>query len=376
MIDVAMPIRRTPPLGISAIAVHQPSMVLENDWFGDTMPRKFTHHTGIEARGISSDDEVTMGFDAVRRLQSEVGCDLADCRGIVFVSPSLIPAEVAQRHLGALAAARERPGAAARQLAFRLGIPRCHTLGVNWFCCGYSRAFDLVSHRWAPRLHLRNDEYLIVVAATRISRITDYGCRQTAGLFGDMATATLLAPTTSRRYPAHFEIVHASAERQRIDRPAFDFHVRSDVAVPTADGGRLNMHNRLVYSLDGMAIAEIAPRAMSSAVADSLATAGLSAKDVDFVVPHQAGAGIVRFTGMKLEEYGIHGEVISGLTRRTGNVSACSIPHALAQSWSRLRGLVACPTAAVGSPGRPEALRGCILLRATALHERQSIAAA
>jgi predicted naringenin-chalcone synthase len=125
-----------------------------------------------------------------------------------------------------------------------------------------------------------------------------------------------------------------------------------------------------------MTIADLAPRAMSAAVVEGLAAAGLRGSDVDFVVPHQAGTGIVRFTGMKLEEAGVGGELINGLTRRTGNVSACSIPHALRESWSRLRGLVACPTAAVGSPGRPEVLQGCILLRSTAVHEAQVRAAA
>jgi predicted naringenin-chalcone synthase len=115
---------------------------------------------------------------------------------------------------------------------------------------------------------------------------------------------------------------------------------------------------------------------MSAAVAKALADTGLSGGDVDFVVPHQAGSGIVRFTGMKLDEHGVRGELVNGLTRRTGNVSACSVPHALKTVWGRLRGLIACPTAAVGSPGRPEVLQGCILLRATALHERQSNAAA
>jgi hypothetical protein len=97
---------------------------------------------------------------------------------------------------------------------------------------------------------------------------------------------------------------------------------------------------------------------------------------VRFVVPHQAGAGIVRFTGMKLEEYGVGGELINGLTRHTGNVSACSIPHALKETWSRLTGVVACPSAAVGSPGKPEVLHGCILLRSTPLHDRQPNVAA
>jgi 3-oxoacyl-[acyl-carrier-protein] synthase-3 len=368
--------RHHPALGIAAVAIHQPPWELENDWFGDTMPRKFAHHTGIEARAISLDDEVTMGLHAVRQLQRETGCNLADCRGLVFVSPSFIPASVARRHLDPAQVASERPSRAARQLARAAGMRQCRTIGLNWFCCGYSRAFALVRRRWAPRLSLRPDEYLLVVAASRISRITDYGCRQTAGLFGDMASATMLAPTTSRRHPVHFAIVHADAEKQPAERPAFDFHVRPHVPFPAPGGGREHAAERLVYSLDGMAIAEIAPRAMSAAAAKALAEAGLSGADVNFVVPHQAGSGIVRFTGMKLDDYGIGGELVNGLTRRTGNVSACSIPHALRETWGRLAGLIACPTAAVGSPGRPEVLQGCILLRATAFHERQATAAA
>jgi hypothetical protein len=52
------------------------------------------------------------------------------------------------------------------------------------------------------------------------------------------------------------------------------------------------------------------------------------------------------------------------------------VPHALKSTWPRLSGLIACPTAAVGSPGRPEVLQGCILLRATAAHDRQAKVAA
>ncbi len=364
------------PLGIAAIAIHRPAWELENAWFGETLPRKFAHHTGIEARGISLDDEVTMGLRAVRKLQRETGCDPARCRGLVFVSPSFIPPSVARRDLSPDRAAAERPGRAARTLARLLGTTRCRTVGINWFCCGYSRALDLVRRRWAPRLALDADDFLLVVVATRISRITDYSCGQTAGLFGDMASATLVAPVAGRRHPVHFEIVHAAAEKVPTDKPAFDFHVGRDLPLPAPDGGRDVAAERLVYSIDGMAIAEIAPRAMAAAVADALAAAGRAGGDVDFVVPHQAGAGIVRFLGMQLESLGVGGELVGGLMRRTGNVSACSVPHALKESWGRLRGLVACPTAAVGAPGRPEALRGCVLLRSTPHHDRSPAVAA
>ena len=370
--------RQTPSasLGISAITVHQPSWELPNDWFGPEMPRKFSRHTGIESRGISLEDEVTMGRRAVRQLQAETGCDLSQCRGLMFASPSLLPPSVAGRYLAADAARRERPGLAARQLARQLGLGHARTVGLNWFCCGYSRALAQVQQRWAPQLRLAADEFILVVVASRISRITDYACTQTAGLFGDMASATLLAPLSSRRHPPHFELLHADASREAIEQPAFDFQQRQHVPVPTPDGGRCHDGSRIVYTLDGMAIAETAPRQMSDAVAAALAAADLSGDAVDFVVPHQAGTGIVRFTGMKLEEHGVGGELINGLTQRVGNVSGCSIPFALRETWNRLGGLIACPTAAVGSPGRPEVLRGCVLLRSTPYHDRQCTQAA
>ncbi len=365
-----------PALGIAAIAIHEPAWTLENGWFGDAMPRKFAHHTGIEARKISLEDEATMGLRAVRRLQRETGCDLGKCRGVLVVAPASIPPSVAHRHLDPMAAAGERPSTAARQIVRSLGIPRCRAVGINWFCCGYARALALVARRWAPRLELTDDEFLIVVVATRISRITDYGCRQTGGLFGDMASATLVAPATSRRHPVHFTILHADAEKQPAERPTFDFLVRPRVPVPVPGGGTGEDPERLVYSLDGMAIAEIAPRAMAAAVGKALAATGRSGSDVRFVVPHQAGTGIVRFTGMKLEEHGVAAEIVNGLTRHTGNVSACSIPYALERTWGRLSGLVACPSAAVGSPGRPEVLAGCVLLQSTPHHDQRANVAA
>ncbi|MDO7713516.1 MAG: hypothetical protein MUP93_01470, partial [Pirellulales bacterium] len=65
----------------------------------------------------------------------------------------------------------------------------------------------------------------------------------------------------------------------------------------------------------------------------------------------------------------IGGQLINGMTERAGNVSACSVPLALRETWDQLSGIIACPTAAVGSPGKPEVLRGCVLLKSTPYHE-------
>jgi hypothetical protein len=79
---------------------------------------------------------------------------------------------------------------------------------------------------------------------------------------------------------------------------------------------------------------------------------------------------------MKLESLGIRSELINGLTQNVGNISSCSIPFALKKTWQRLSGIVACPTAAVGSPGAAEVSQGCVLLKATPLHEHSKQAAA
>jgi 3-oxoacyl-[acyl-carrier-protein] synthase III len=365
----------TSPIGISAIAIHQPPWALANDWFGDIIPRKFVHHTGIESRFIAVEDEVTLGVRAVKQLQTETGCDLTRCAGVIFASPSFVPPAVARQHLSGARLREESLKRAARRLVRRLGIADCPAIGINWFCSGYSRALDLATHRLTPAVRLAPEQFLLVITSSRISRITDYACKQTGALFGDLATATLLARCDCPRHPAHFEIVGAQARKQPAEGVFFDFHARQDVLAPTEGGGRTHERERLVFSLDGMGIADVAPRAMAAATAETLAAAGIAHSDVRFVVPHQAGAGIVRFTAAKLDTLGIRGEVISGLTAAVGNVSSGSIPYSLARHWSRLTGLVACPTAAVGNPGQRQVSQGCILLRATPQHEQQRQAA-
>lgn len=370
-----MKVDQTQTVGISAIATWQPPWMLGNDWFGDTIPRKFVHHTGIQSRPISEEDEVTMALRAAKNLQREVGCDWRNCATVVFASPSFIPLAVAKKYLGPAQLQRERLGRAAQRFVRRMRLPKCPVYGLNWFCSGYSKALSIAQERAATCLHLQQNQFILVITTNRISRITDFSCKQTAALFGDMATATLLARSDSPLYPSHFTLLHAAAEKQPADGAFFDFHLRQHVLCPQRDGGRDYAPERLVFSLDGMAVADAAPRAMSQAVARALEEARVSPADIRFVVPHQAGTGIVRLAAMKIEALGIPGEVINGMTSEVGNVSSCSIPYALKKNWNRLDGIIACPTAAVGDPGQPEMSNGCILLRATPLHSKQASAA-
>jgi 3-oxoacyl-[acyl-carrier-protein] synthase-3 len=361
-------------LGISAISIRQPRWLLSNDWFGGTIPRKFVQHTGTQQRAISLDDEVTMAVQATKILQRETGCDLQDCVALIFVSPSFIPLVAARKYLERDRVREESVQRAAKRLAGRLGLSSCRAIGINWFCAGYVKALAIL-FRSLSRSSFAQGKFALVVTASRISRITDYECKQTGALFGDIGTATLVASSDSQRYPVRFDVLSADAETQAADGVYFDFHLRENVLSPTPDGGRMRVPRRLVFSLDGLGVADAAPRAMSVALRKSLAATGIRPEKVRFVVPHQAGTAIVRLTAMKLEEIGICVETANGLTAHVGNLSSSSIPYALKQLWHRLEGTIACPTAAVGNPGMAEISQGCLLLEATSRNQKLVCAA-
>ena len=361
----------TQQVGISAIAVHEPPWMLGNDWFADLLSRKFVQHTGILSRHIATEDEITLGTRAVENLQREVNCDLRDCAAIVFASPSLIQRSVARKYLDEPAMRLESASRAARQFARRLGIADTPCYGINWGCSGYSKALAIVWQHILPAMHLQANQFILVATASRISRITDYGCKQTAPLFGDLATATILSPVDSEKYPVHFDLVFADAEMQATDGVFFNYGLRDNVVVPTPEGGRSHAAQRLVFSLDALGICDAAPRAMAAATTKALRETQIQPEQVQFLLPHQAGTGIVRFAAMKLEEGGIRGEVVNGLTSEVGNVSSCSVPYALRRTWNRLQGIVVCPTAGVGNPGEAKVSQGCIILQSTETHERQ-----
>ncbi len=358
----------SPAIGISAIATYEPPWTLRNDWFQDILPRKFVEHSGIVSRRISQEDEVTMGVRAVENLRKETRFVLSDCAAVVFVASSLVAPAVAGKSPNRKQVAREYRQVAARQFCRRLGLPEVPVFSINWGCSGYARAMAIVHHFILPTMPLRPHQFILVVTVNRTSKIVDFGCKQTAPVFGDMAQATLLARVGSEQHPVHFALVHAAAENRPVDGVFFDFHWRENVLVPTPDGGRCSLPRRLVFSLNMMGIADAAPRAMADATATALQATGISPEEVAFVVPHQAGAGIVRLTAMRLDRIGVRGEVVNGLTRDVGNVSSSSVPYALKQNWSRLGGTIVCPTAGVGGPGQAQVSQGCVILQATRTH--------
>ena len=350
--------------GISAVSTFQPPWKLANDWF-ESIPRKFVKHTGILRRPVSTEDEVELAIHASENLIRETGCDMLDCAGIVFTSPSFVPMRFAHKYLSAKHARNEQLNRAANCYVKRMKIQPRRVAATNTYCAGFAKALSIIKYKFGRSLGLRPNEFVLVLTSSRISRITDYSCRQTAALFGDLATASIVSRLDSQKYPIQFELLDAVVERKPVSRPFFDFSCRHDVPSPVLNGGKQFDAERVVFTLDGMGIADAASRAMARAAREILDSVGIRPENVQYIVPHQAGLAIVRLTEMKLREAGFNCEVINGLTRDIGNVSSGSIPFALSKKWHELAGNILCPVASVGPPGKSVVLQGCIALRST-----------
>ncbi len=355
----------SPGIGISAIGLYEPPWILSNEWFDGTLPSKFVQHTGIESRRVSLDDEVTMAARALRNLQRATGCRLRDCAGVVFAASSLLPSPIGKKYAGKdgasgritrlrRSAVRQTAGRRRRQRGRdQLGLQRlCQSLGDRPLPCGRSGKGTVHPGR-DGQSHEQDHRLLLPADGGTVRRLRP----------GHAARAERQRPI-----PGAFCIVVGPRRTAPVNGVFFDFHMGENVPVPTAGGGRRCVSTRLVFSLNGMGVGDAASRAMAAVAEKALRAAGVDPAKVRFVVPHQAGTGIVRLAANRLEMIGVRGELVNGLTRRLGNISSSSVPQAVRSAWDRLDGIILCPTAGVGSPGAATVTQGCVILETTQTH--------
>ena len=166
-------------IGISAVATYERPWVLDNDWFADTLLRKFVQHTGILSRRIGCEDEVTLGVRAVERLEQQTDGDPAELP-VGGVCRSSIHRGIARRYLNAEQARREDFQAAAREWSTGW-VFRGAAVGINWAAAGYAKAME-VAARLRPLCPAPAGPVpILVVTANRTSKITDYALAATWG---------------------------------------------------------------------------------------------------------------------------------------------------------------------------------------------------
>ncbi|MFO0901767.1 MAG: beta-ketoacyl-ACP synthase 3 [Pirellulales bacterium] len=157
-------------------------------------------------------------------------------------------------------------------------------------------------------LQSRPDGRVLLVTAEVLSPLVDMNDFDTAILFGDAASATVLYGES------HFERAKARLLRPELSAKGEDGQALS---IPFHQGGHIHMKGQKVFSE--------AVRAMVSSLTRLCDHKGLRVRDLKLVVPHQANQRILDAVQNRIEV-----PVFSNI-RRHGNTSSSSIPLCLTE---------------------------------------------
>ncbi|MBS0540435.1 MAG: 3-oxoacyl-ACP synthase, partial [Proteobacteria bacterium] len=153
------------------------------------------------------------------------------------------------------------------------------------------------------------------IGAETFSRILDWDDRGTCVLFGDGAGAIVLKGEQGKG---------TSADRGILANALHSDGRQHDILY--VDGGPSSTRTTGFLRMEGKEVFKHAVVNMAAVVGEVLEKAGLEAKDVDWLVPHQANKRIIDGTGRKL---GLAPEKVVVTVDKHANTSAASIPLAL-----------------------------------------------
>jgi 3-oxoacyl-[acyl-carrier-protein] synthase-3 len=161
-------------------------------------------------------------------------------------------------------------------------------------------------------------ESALVIGAETMSRLLDWNDRATCVLFGDGAGAVVLRATKGKGTNQDRGILSTHLHS---DGRQHDFLFSDGGPSSTGTVGKLRMKGRDVFRHAVINLAAV--------LKEALKANDLKAKDVDWLVPHQANKRILDATAKKL---GLPLEKIVMTLDRHANTSAASIPLALADA--------------------------------------------
>ena len=249
--------------------------------------------TGIRARhfadpGVGSSD---LGLQAAQRAIQAAGCQPSDIDLIIVATstPDMV-----------------FPSTAAL-LQSKLGIVGCPVFDVQAVCSGFIYAMTVAD----AMIKTGTAKRALVIGAEVFSRILDFKDRTTCVLFGDGAGAVVLEASSTPGILA--TDIHADGKYSDL------------LCVPGHVSGGAILGDP-VLKMDGQAVFKLAVGVLEETAVASLSKAGLSATDIDWLVPHQANIRIMQSTARKLK---MPMDKVIVTVDQHGNTSAASIPLAL-----------------------------------------------
>ena len=161
-------------------------------------------------------------------------------------------------------------------------------------------------------------ETVLVVCTEKMSSIVDWTDRTTCVLFGDGAGAAVVRRSEGEHGILSSFLKSDGTLAELLYRPAGGAKIPFDIAV-------LEERTHFV-KMAGPEVFKAAVRSMCEAAENALRRAGVTAEEIDLLVPHQANNRIIeataRYAGIPMEKVFVNVD-------RYGNMSSASLPVAL-----------------------------------------------
>jgi 3-oxoacyl-[acyl-carrier-protein] synthase III len=279
-----------------------PPAVLSNDdlsTFLETSDEWIRTRTGMQERRISHVRAIELSTVAAARALACAGLEPGDVDLIIYGGVSndeLVP-----------------NSASGVQVA--LGATRAASIDLNTACTSFCYGLTTATAMIRTGV-VRN---AIVIGVELISRYMDWSNRNVAVLFGDGAAAVVLQ-ASEHEEGVLGSVLGCDAEgRQTLRVRGFGCtYANRDV-----------QFGDTIWDFDGQSIFKRAVHAMADASRRVMAERGVTADDIDLVVPHQANLRIIesvaKYAGVPMEK-------VIVTVQKYGNMSAATVPVALVEA--------------------------------------------
>ncbi|HEY3286119.1 MAG TPA: ketoacyl-ACP synthase III [Gemmatimonadaceae bacterium] len=279
-----------------------PPAVLSNDdlsTFLDTNDEWITSRTGMKERRISHVTAMELATVAAARAIACAGLTPADVDLIVYGSCSY----------------DEQVPNSASGVQVSLGATHAAAMDVNTACTSF--LYGLSSAAGMIRTGMVRNA--VVIGVELISHFMDWSNRNVAVLFGDGAAAVVLQ-ASDREEGVLGSVLGCDAEARAVLRVRGFGCGYANRGITLGD---------TLWDFDGPQIFKRAIKGMSEASEKVMRRCGITAEQIDLVVPHQANLriieGVAKYAGVPMEK-------VMLTVQQYGNMSAATVPVALVEA--------------------------------------------
>ena len=266
----------------------------------DTTDEWIRERSGITQRHVAAENEQTsdLATKAARQAleRAGLGAEQLDCIVVATTTPD-----------------HTFPATAARIQA-NLGAIKAFAFDVQAVCSGFVYALAMADNF----IRLGQAKNVLVIGAETMSRLLDWQDRGTCFLFGDGAGAVVLQASADSNKNQGILSTHLFSDGRHYDWLYTDNSL----------GG---LQSRGTIRMQGREIFKSAVDKIGQAVEKALDHNQLKATDIDWFVPHQANARIIKGV---CDRFSIPEEKMVVTIAEHANTSAASIPLALEKAVS------------------------------------------